>query len=40
MIKKNYKAPGRVILSGEHSVAYGFKAIELAIDLNTFCCIE
>jgi mevalonate kinase len=31
----SYKAPGKVILSGEHSVVYGHAALCVAIDLWT-----
>lgn len=32
-----YSAPGKTILSGEHSVVYYKNALVMAIDLRTFC---
>lgn len=36
----NYSAPGKSILSGEHSVVYGKDALVFAIDLRTNCRIK
>jgi len=42
MTKKifSYSAPGKTILSGEHSVVYSKNALVMAIDLRTFCKVE
>lgn len=42
MTKKifSYSAPGKTILSGEHSVVYYKNALVMAIDLRTFCKVE
>jgi len=40
LYKVNIKAPGKIILFGEHLVIYGYPAIAAAISRYSSCCIE
>ncbi len=40
MFQVSASAPGKVIISGEHAVVYGSKAIALSINLRTTCNIK
>ena len=39
-MKIEFSAPGKTILSGEHSVVYNKNALVLAIDLRTKCTLS
>lgn len=36
----SYSAPGKCILTGEHSVVYGYNAIAISLDIRCICTLD